>query len=277
MAHNLNSQEPSANPLTHYINALSPGSRKSTLYKLDKIAKYLSQNRDDAHAFPWGVLDKSGVVSVQSWLWRTYSPTTINHMLIALRGVLKQNWRLGLIGEEEYYEMRQGLTGSWKSRPNRRGRTILTQKDITRLFDRCAVVHTRAARRNAAIIGLLYGANVTPSELLAVEVEHYDQRRSTVSIVGSDAARTIELNPDIQQLLRAWLLHRGNSPGPLICPVLKNDVVQIRPMSYQSLRKIGIGLALETDVRPFNPKDLNMTHRRHVQEKHHFTLEIPRP
>ncbi len=278
MPQNLKYQEPSANPMMHYLNALSPGSHKSTRYKLDKVAKYLSRNRDDAYTYPWATLDKNSTVTIQSWLLRMYQPITINHFLVAVRGVLKQSWRLGLINEEQYHIVRQGLDNTLKGKPVRRRRTILAYNDITRLFDFCASYHIRSARRNTVVLALLYGANISPTEVVALQIEHYDPRRSRINIVESDTPRTIRLNPDAQAILQAWLLHRGPGAGPLLCPVLKNDEVQIhRPLSYQSLTNICARLAKDARITIFKPKDLNATHRQHVQDRHETTLEIPRP
>ena len=275
MPQNFKYQASSPNPMLHYINTLSPGSRKYIIYSLDKVAKYISRNRDNASTFSWKTLDKAGAISIQSWLLRTYRPTTINHILGAVRGVLKQSWRLGLINEELYHIVRQGLDNTLMVKPVRRKRTTLAYTDITKLFDCCASYHTRSARRNAAILAMLYGANITPVEALALQVQHYDPRQSLINI-ESDTRRIIYLNGDAQNILQSWLLHRGNGVGSLLCPVLKNDAVRIRPLSYQSLTNICARLAKDAHIATFKPKDLNVTHRQHVQDNNRTTLEIPR-
>ena len=277
MSHNINYQEPSAGPVAHYLNRLSQGSHKYTLYRLDKVARYLSDGRDNAFSFAWPTLDKSSAVNIQSWLWHTYRPTTIDHILFAVRGVIKQTWRLGLITEEEYYDVRQGLDNTLKSKSGQRPNNILTNRNIHKLFNCCATLHTRSARRNEAMLAMLYGANMAPTEVLSLHIEDYDFQNSRINIPDSHTPRTIYLNADVQEILKSWLLHRGTGAGPLLCPVLKNDTVQIRLLSYQSLTNICSRLSKAAKIPAFKPRDLNKTHRQHLQDRQNSTLEIPRP
>ena len=63
---------------------------------LDVIAGILDPEHD-AESFPWHEVTYSESVAVRMALVERYKPATVNKMLSALRGVLKQTWRLGLL------------------------------------------------------------------------------------------------------------------------------------------------------------------------------------
>ena len=52
---------------------------------------------------PWGRLRYAHTQAVRTHLAATYAPATANRMLAALRGVLREAWRLGQMSGEDFH------------------------------------------------------------------------------------------------------------------------------------------------------------------------------
>ena len=77
-------------PAALYLANLSAGSQ-GMRQPLDVIAGILDPEHD-ADSYPWHELTYGDSMSVRQALIARYTPGTINKMLSALRGVLKQVW-----------------------------------------------------------------------------------------------------------------------------------------------------------------------------------------
>lgn len=93
--------------------------------------------------------------AVRSRLAEGYRPATVNKMLAAVRGALKEAWRLDLIQADDYHRAVDLRGVSSHMLP--RGRA-LTAGEIRALFAACATDRSPAGARDAAMLALLYGA-----------------------------------------------------------------------------------------------------------------------
>src|SRR5437870_4384117 len=72
---------------------------------LDAIAGLLSDERCDAWSLDWPQLRYRHTTAVRALLADgRYAPSTANRHLAALRGVLKECWRLGYVTAEDFRE-----------------------------------------------------------------------------------------------------------------------------------------------------------------------------
>ena len=100
---------PDRNPFHVYLSRLSKGSRPTMKESLQAITRIASGGRLEPERFPWHLLRYSHVQAIRTHLTETISersgtplsPATINKTLSALRGVLKEAWRLGLMSAED--------------------------------------------------------------------------------------------------------------------------------------------------------------------------------
>ena len=89
-------------PSLVYLRSLAPGSRRTMRESLDKISLLSGGFRTSA-AFDWGSVRYQHVAAVRSALVEHgYQPATVSKMLAAVRGVLKEAWRLGLLDGSDY-------------------------------------------------------------------------------------------------------------------------------------------------------------------------------
>ena len=101
---------------------------------LDIIAGILSDDHD-AESFPWWEVTYRDSMAVRIALAERYKPATVNKMLSALRSVLKQTWRLGLIDADAY---RRAADVENVRNSNLLSGRALEREEIGKLFATCA-------------------------------------------------------------------------------------------------------------------------------------------
>ena len=89
-------------------------------------------------------------------------PATINHVLAAVRGTLREAWRLGLINAETFARVVDVGNVSASTLPA--GRHVAVG-EVRRLFETCGDKPSGA--RDAAMLALLYGCGLRRSEAVA--------------------------------------------------------------------------------------------------------------
>lgn len=90
-------------PAAVYLASLGSGSRRTMRQSLGVIANLVSGGRADVRTLKWEALRYQHCQAVRTALAERYAPGTTNKMLAALRGVLKEAWRLGLTSAENYH------------------------------------------------------------------------------------------------------------------------------------------------------------------------------
>ncbi len=245
-------------PALVYLARLAPGSRRTMRTALDTMASLLTGGQLDAISMPWHLLRYQHTAAVRAILLERYAPATANKHLAALRGVLKEAWRLSLLDSEEYHRAVDlpGVKGSTLPK----GRA-LTAAELRSLFESCAD-GTAIGARDGAALALLYGGGLRRSEAVAVDLADYDGGTGAVAVrMGKGRKERLAYLPaGGRAAVEAWLQVRGDDPGPLLCPVRKGGTVEVRGMSAQALM-----LALRSrrrkapGVASFSPHDLRRT------------------
>ena len=250
--------EPSRQPAAVYLARLGPGSRRTVRQALDAVPGLVSGGRHDARTLPWASLRYSETQAVPAARAERYAPATVNKMLAALRGVLKEAWRLGLVDAAAYQRAAdvQGVRATTLPR----GRA-LEGGDLLALMRWCAADATPRGARDAALLALRYGGGLRRSEAVAVALADYDPETGALTVRHGkgDQARTAYLTNGARTAVADWLAGRGAAPGALLCPVNKRGAVTGRAMDDGAVRKILIRLAGAAVVRPFSPHDLRRT------------------
>lgn len=86
-----------------FLGRLAPGSRRTMRGALDWIAMEFSRGTCRAETFPWPGLRYEHTSVIRERLAERYAPATANKMLSAVRGVLKEAWRLRQMDVEELH------------------------------------------------------------------------------------------------------------------------------------------------------------------------------
>ena len=160
-------------PAAVYLSRLAPGSRRTMRQALDSIAAMLTGGLADAQSMDWPALRYQHAQAVRTRLAEVYAPATTNKMLSALRGVLREAWRLGLMSAEDYRRATDLEAVKGETLP--RGRA-LSAGELAALMRVCSADSSPAGARDAALLALLYCGGVRRSEAVALDVSDYDPR-----------------------------------------------------------------------------------------------------
>ncbi len=279
-----------------YLARLAPGSRRTMAGALRTVAAMLAGEGADPIALPWHLVRYQHTQAIRAALGERYAPATANKHLAALRGVLKEAWRLGLLGAEEYQQAAD--VGDIRAATLPRGRA-LTPGELRALFGACAD-GTLAGIRDAALLAVLYGCGLRRAEAVGLDSGDYhpETRALTVRHGKGEKARIVYLPASGAALLAAWLLARlvlqqhfkvrtalllrcsrldstsvltrwvpesGSAavvlghPGPLFLPINKGGRMTFRRMAPQSIYDLLARRTAAAAVMAVSPHDLRRT------------------
>jgi integrase len=222
---------------------------------LNKLADWASGGRCGPHELPWHLLRIEHTAALRNRLSSTVAPATANKHLAALRGVLKQCWRQGLITAEAH-QRAIDLPPVRGESPRRAARLCL--EDLRRLAEVCVSDPSPAGARDEALLALLYGAHLRRSEAVALELSDYDVVSGQLVVSDRSRSRTrrFAANPDARHALERWIQIRGPEPGPLFNPVNKGGRIEPRRLSQQAIYIACQKRAAEAGLPPTSPEDL---------------------
>ena len=146
---------------------------------LDVIAGIVSGGVLDAETMNWPALEYQHTTAIRSALVERYASTTATKMLAALRGVLKESWRLGLMDAETYRRASDLPCIRGERLP--RGRA-LTTGELRSLFRICGDDPSPSGARDAAMLAVLYGAGLRRSEVVFLDLSDYNPEGGTVTV-----------------------------------------------------------------------------------------------
>jgi hypothetical protein len=90
-----------AHPVDTYFSRLAPASRRGFRIALDNIAEIVSNGTKDCYQLDWASLGYQETTRVREALAAYFATRTANYSLCALRGVMKECWRLGLMTHKD--------------------------------------------------------------------------------------------------------------------------------------------------------------------------------
>lgn len=212
----------------------------------------------------WADLRYSHTTALRTRLMDSYPPATVNKHLAALRGVLKECWRLEQMTAEDY--MRAVDVGNVKGETLPAGRDI-SSGEMLALVDACGRDTDRngqpkkIAIRDSAIIGVLYTCGLRRAECAALERADVDPDSGKIEIKRGKGrkARTVYASNGALEALGDWLALRGDEPGAVFQPVNKGDRIQRRAMTTQAIYNLLKTRGLQAGLADFSPHDFRRT------------------
>lgn len=242
-------------PAAAYLDQLGEGSRRTMREAVTKLASWASDDRCGPHDLPWHRLRIEHTAALRTRLQSSLAPATANKHLAALRGVLKQCWRRGLMTAEAYQRAIDlpPVRGASPRKQNRLGAL-----ELRKLAQVCAGDSSPAGARDEALLALLYGANLRRSEAVALELTDYDLGSGGLLIRNANGRtpRRFVANDDARGALERWILIRGPEAGPLFNPVNKGGRIERRRLSEQAIYIACQKRAAEAGLPPTSPEDL---------------------
>lgn len=249
---------PATNPALVYLAGLAPSSRRTMGRSLTAIAEIIGF--DDFAGVPWGALRYEHTQAIRARLAEQCSYVTANRHLSALRGTLKEAWRLGYMSAEDHSRAvdLKPIRGQ-KVAQAESGRH-LASGEIKALIDACPP-ESAAGRRDAAIVAVGYGCGLRRAELARLELADYRPEPGALLVRHGkgNKERLVYLPAGAHAALRAWLVRRGAEPGPLFMAVRKGDHLTERALTDQAIYYILQKRQREAGLRHFTPHDLRRT------------------
>lgn len=218
-------------PFISYLARLSPGSRNTMFKSLKRIA--LLVNKDiSTENFPWHELGPQHTTWIRSELQNLVSnnklaPDTANLSIKAMRGVIRESWRLGYINEDSYKRIIDIAPIKGTRLPKGKHLEI---DEIKHIIDICKQDGILGIR-DLALIALLIGGGLRRSEVCIVKIS--DLEKNYIIIKGKgNKERIIYLPKWASDSINCWLTYRGTDPGYLICKI---DRWSLKPYIRESI------------------------------------------
>jgi integrase len=245
-------------PALVYLARLSPGSRRTMRAALEGIARLVTGGRAGALGLDWSALRYQHTAGIRARLAERYAPATANKALAALRGVLREAWRLGLMPAEAY-QRAADLEPVRGERPIR-GRAI-DRGEVLALVAACKRDSSPLGARDAAILGVLYACGLRRAELVALELADHDPATGALVIRRGKGgkARTTYATNGAARALADWREARGPDPGPLFYRGRKGGRVVAERMTPQAVLDVLRRRSSAAGVKPCSPHDWRRT------------------
>jgi len=240
------------NPAAVYLASLADGPGRAAMRStLGQVAIMLGC--PSADACPWHALRHRHVVELRTRLVDRYAPAAANKALSAIRGTLRAAWRLGLIPTDDYQRAIDVKTVRGSRLPTGRA---LDAGEITALFRAC-VDGTPSGARDAAAFSLMFGCGLRRAEAVAVGIGDYDPESGALRVIGKgNKERTVYAMNGGRTAVNAWIALRGDASGPLLTPVSRAGVVDVRPMTPQAIMMRLRHRAKQANIGHCSPHDL---------------------
>jgi integrase len=212
----------------------------------------------DPHTCPWHQLTYVHTAALRAQLASSLAPATANKILAALRGVLLESRRLGLMGADACAAARDVAPVRGRRLPA--GRALAAQ-ELAAVLRTCAADGGPRGRRDAALIAVGYGAGLRRAELVALALADYDRGERTLRVRRGkgNAERVAYLGADWARLLDVWLAVRGRRAGPLFLATTRTGRILARGLAASTVREICLARGDAAGVARFSPHDLRRT------------------
>jgi len=245
-------------PVQAYLDTLtSAESRATAIKRLRAVARIAGV--DAYEDLPWPQLRERHVSFIRARLIEAgAAPATVNLTLAALRGVARMVRNQGLMTDEEYRHIAEVKPHKGERLPA--GRDVRSG-ELRALVEACAYDRSKAGRRDAAILAVLYVGGLRRAEAAALQFSDYAPDPPTLKIRSGKGgkARVVPLEPSAAVAVDAWLRARGDRPGGLFLPINHGGRITGDHLSPQAIYDALIKRTRQARVTHASPHDLRRT------------------
>jgi site-specific recombinase XerD len=266
--------DPERDPYRVYLDRLdSEGSRRTMRGCLDRIARIIAMDETGTvtgAGRPWWRLRYEHTTRIRAALRErtgehggpAYSPASVNKHLVALRQVLRECWRLGLMSAEDYQRAAdlKSVEGSRLPRGHH-----LPGQALGAALAVCDEDLSPAGRRDAALLGVLYSTGARRAEIAGLALTDYDPAERSLRVRGKRGKeRLVYVTVEAAARLDAWIAVRGRAPGALFPPVSKGGRCRssdgrLSHPTGQAIAGIVTRRLTQAGVDPHTPHDFRRT------------------
>jgi integrase len=209
----------------------------------------------DIHACPWQRLTYAHSAALRAQLAASLAPATANKILAALRGVLTESRRLGLMSADACAAARDIAPVKGRRLPAGRA---LEAVEIAAVLRACAADASPRGRRDAAILAVGYGAGLRRAEIVGLALADYDPaaRALTVQRGKGNTSRIAYLGQDWAGLLDAWIVSRGRRGTAIFVGISRTGRIIPRGLAASTVRQICLARGAQAGIARFSLHDL---------------------
>lgn len=252
---------PALSPALAYVARMQKSSAQRQWYALQTIVGlFTSGASNDPATFPWHTLQYTHSNLLRTALAERYSPATVNRLLSAYRGVLKECFRLGLLTEDARARLADVMNVRSENAPAGR---MITRDEVRALYAACLKSGNLTGVRDAAIVAVLDGGGVRRSELAGVlypEGWLDAEGEATLVVMGKGRKmRKAPLPASSAKRVREWIRARGPWTGALFCKVVTECVVEGSTLSDNRIHAIVKKRCEEVGIEGLTPHDFRRT------------------
>jgi len=242
-------------PASVYLGSLAASSRRTMSQALRYIAEELGGEID---TLPWWEITYRVAANLRSHLQDCMSPSNANRILSALRGVLRESWRLGLMDAETYH--RAIDIKNIKGQSLQKGRA-LDAGEILALVTSCQD-GSMLGTRDASLLGVAYSGGLRRSEIVALNLEDLDLESGAVNVINAKGrkSRKVYLKNGALAAVLDWIAIRGEEPGALFYRVRKGGHVVASRLTDGAVARILERRAEAAKVDRFAPHDVRRSY-----------------
>ncbi|GAB2809710.1 tyrosine-type recombinase/integrase [Actinoallomurus bryophytorum] len=264
--------DPERDPYRVYLDRLdSAGSRRTMRGCLDRIARIIAMDASVTGAGrPWWLLRYEHTTRIRAELRNrtgenggpAYSPASVNKHLVALRQVLRECWRLGLMSAEDYQRAAdlQSVEGSRLPRGHH-----LPGEALGAVLAVCAADTSPAGARDGALLAVLYTTGARRAEIAGLALADYDPSERSLRVRGKRGKeRLVYVTVEAAARLDAWIAVRGRTPGALFPPISRGGRCRgtdgrLAHPTGQAIAGILTRRLEQAEVAPHTPHDFRRT------------------
>lgn len=246
-------------PALVYLAGLGKSSQRTMWDALMLVAGVLTAGQCNPVTLPWWQLRRQHVNAVRAWLIDHRSVATGQRVMAALRGTLKECWRLELMTVDDYMRAIdvKAIRGE---RPSQAAGRALTAGEKGAIIRVCRADPSPAGVRDAAIFGLGVFGGLRRAEIAGLEMEDYDQANQVLTVRGKgNKTRTVHVAGGVDDALADWLHVRTLDAGPLFLAVNKGGRILASGISDAAIYDLVAKRAKAAGVKRFSPHDLRRT------------------
>lgn len=215
------------NPAAVYLMSLgSAESRRTMMDALCVAAETLGGGAPGADRaareraaldYPWHLLRYPHVQALRTVFEARYAPASTNKMLTAVKQVVNECRRLGLMSVEDALAVRDVK----RSRGSRAGKgRALARGEIAALRAAAGAAAPEIAARDRFLLDLLLYQGLRRDEAATLDLAHVEA--DALRVLGKgNKQRLVPLGAPMRASLAAWLAVRGADPGPLLYKATK--------------------------------------------------------
>lgn len=246
------------NPAAVYVARLARNSQPTMKRCLQALASLASGGQQDWLTLPWHSLRYQHTAALRAQISEQYAPATVNKMLCALRGVLQEAWRLGLINAEDCQRAKDVKAIKAEVLPAGRA---LSKIELRSLVEGCIADSGNRGRRDAAMIAVMYATGVRRSEVVSIKIQDFNQTTGTIAIRSGKGKkdRLVYIKHGAAAALSDWIKTRGKHDGWLFLSISKSGRILERKLTAQAVLYILKRRAHEASIQTCSPHDLRRT------------------